>query len=159
LSRDVSTTFRQAAMAQETGECPLLLLTIDHDSLDLPIRVVNNHASITSRGETYLACAFKFTLPDDQDGQKPAAKLIVDNVDREIVNAVRSLASPPTITAEIVLADTPNVVEAGFYDFELKNVQYDAFEVSGDLSIENFFSDSFPYDTYNSSTYPGVFLG
>jgi hypothetical protein len=157
VSRETSTRFRAAAYAQETGECPLLLLTISHADLDEPIRVVHNGEDIVSRGNTYLAAAFEFVIPDEKESQPPAARLAICNVDRRIVQAIRGLATPPKITAEIVLADTPNTVEALYEDLVLQNASYDVLIVEGTLGYEDFFAESFPGDTFTPGIFPGVF--
>ena len=58
MSRTLSQAARQAINAEATEQVFLLLLTIDHEDLAEPIRVVNNTETITSRGELYVAYPF-----------------------------------------------------------------------------------------------------
>ena len=155
--RDVSLTFRQAVNAEETGEAFLILITIDHADLAQPIRVSSDAVDTESRGETFHACPFDLSLPDDPDQGSAAARISIDNVDRDIVIALRSISTAPSVTMELVLASDPDTVEASFEDFELKHADYDALVVQGDLSIESFMSEPFPGDIFSPACFPGVF--
>jgi len=50
MPRSISSTAQAAINAQETDEIFLILLTISHDDLAEPIRVVSNNENITSNG-------------------------------------------------------------------------------------------------------------
>ena len=157
MPRTTSTTYRRAAFAQSTGECPLVLLTIDHADLETPIRVVHNGEDIVSRGNTFTATSFEFILPDDSEDKPPVSRLSICNVDRSIVNMIRSLTSTPTVLAEVVLASTPDVVEASFEDLEFKEVTYDPLIVEGALGYENYLMEPFPADKFTPAIFPGLF--
>src|SRR5579885_2175455 len=90
VSRALSLAARQAVNAQETGEVFLLLLTLDHDELAAPIRVVNNTVDIVSRGNTYIAYPFQLELPAEDADQISSVRLSIDNVDRTIVQSLRA---------------------------------------------------------------------
>lgn len=155
MSRDTSTTFRNAVMAQETGEVPLLLLTLDHADLSVPIRVVNNSKDIVSGGETFIAFPMEITLADDPEERMPQASISIDNVDRSIVTAVRTITSAPTITIELILASDPDTIEASYDNFTMKSISYDSLTVTGTLTIEDFTLEPFP----GGSMLPGNFAG
>lgn len=156
MARSLSTAARAAAFAQQTSEAILCLLTISGTGIPSPIRVVNNQLDIVSRGSTYLACAFTITLPDERDDAPPRVTLLIDNVDRAIVLAVRSLVEPPQVTLEVILASTPDTLEAGSFNFTLRNVDYSAETVSGELFFEDFLNEVFPADSFTPSTCPGL---
>ncbi|MFH1158065.1 MAG: DUF1833 family protein, partial [Pseudomonadota bacterium] len=93
MSRTVSSPTRQALYAAETGEAFLILLTLNHASLSAPIRVTSDGVETTSRGNVFAAFPFELVLPDDQDNVSPRARLVIDNIDRQIVQAVRTISS------------------------------------------------------------------
>ena len=157
MSRAVSSLTRQALFAAETGEAFLVLLTLDHPDLAVPIRVTNDAVTTTSRGDSFVVFPFDLVLPDDQDNRPPRAKLVIDNIDRQIVQAIRSLSSAPTVLIEIIRAAAPDTVEAQFVDFRLTNVSYDVQRVEGDLTIEDFTAEPFPAATFSPSWFPGLF--
>ncbi|MGH6879272.1 DUF1833 family protein [Hypericibacter sp.] len=152
-------SFARAAFAPETDEVFLQLLTIDHSSFSQPIRVVHNNEDVVSRGNLYTAYPFDITLPDD-DGQKPPEVTVrIDNVARDIVLAIRMIpaGAPPTITLEVIMASTPNTVEAGPYGFTLRDVTADAAAVEGQITFEDILNESFPADEYTPASHPGLF--
>lgn len=157
MSRSITPETQAALFAPETDETFLMLLTIDHPALSQPLRVCNDGVDVTSRGEVFTAFPFSLSLPDDEDGRPPRARLAIDNVDRQIVQAVRSLVSSPTVFIEIIRAAAPDVVEARFEDFRFTNISYDSNLVEGDLTIEDFTTEPYPAASFTPSLFPGLF--
>ncbi len=137
MSRSLSEAAIASQNAQETGEAWLVLLEIDHDDLADPIRVVNNHQNITSNGNLFVGFPFEIELPGEDPDQPLRARLRIDNVDRTIVETVRTISSPPTVTARVVLASQPNTVEVEFSGMTLREASYDAATVEADLVFED----------------------
>lgn len=157
MSRNISETTRAALYAPQTEEVFLVLLTIHHADMEGPLRVCNNTVNVTSRGEVYIAYPFELTLPDDEDNRPPRARLVIDNVDRQIVQTVRQLTSSPAVTIEIIRAAAPDVVEAQFQDFRFTNISYDSQVVEGDLTVEDFTAEPYPAASFSPSLFPGLF--
>jgi hypothetical protein len=152
-----SLSMKQAVNAQETSEAFLILITIDHDDLATPIRVTSDAVDTTSRSNLFIAFPFDIILPADDGETPPAARLTIDNVSREIGQAIRSISTPPSVTIEIVLSSDVDTVEASFPYFELTDVQYDDLTVSGALTIQNLSSEPYPAESFIPSTHPGLF--
>ncbi len=110
-----------------------------------------------SRGEVFVSYPFDLTLPDDDEARAPRARLVIDNVDRQIVATLRDLATSPVLTLEIVRAAAPDVVEAAFHDFRLRNVRYDSYVIEADLTIEDFTAEPYPAASFCPSLFPGIF--
>jgi hypothetical protein len=157
MPRSLSSAARQAIYAQQTDKVFLALLTISHSDLAGPIRVVNDLVNLTSRGDHYLAFPFQIVLPEERDDQLGQVQLSIDNVDRTIVEAVRTISSPASIRLEIVIADQPDTVEAGPFDFTLRNVEYDALTVTGTLMYEDILNEPVPADSFTPNFFPGLF--
>lgn len=157
MSRDLTSLTRQAIYAAETGDAFLILLTIDHDDLEQPIRVTSDAVETESRGDTFTPFPFDLILPDDLDDRSPRARLVIDNIDRQIVMAVRNLSSSPNVLIEIVRAADADTVEAQFVDFKLTTVAYDVHKVEGNLTIEDFTAEPFPAAVFSPSLFPGLF--
>lgn len=158
MARDLSTAAVKAVLAQQTDEVFVFLLQVDHPSFVAPIRVCNNNEDVTSGGFEFLRFPFEITLPDDSESAPPAVKLRIANADREIVNAVRSISGEPaTVTLSIVMASSPNTIEAGPLVFKLRDVEYNASEVTGTLKFEDILNEPYPADTYSPTRYPSLF--
>jgi hypothetical protein len=153
----VSTAFKTSAFAADTADVWLVLLTISHASISPSVRVVNNTEAITSNGNEFIAFPFDLALPDSREDAPPRARLTIDNVSREIAQAIRSITSPPTVTIEIIRASAPDTIEASFPDFKLRNVTWDVGKVSGDLTVEDFTSEPYPAGIFSPASFPGLF--
>lgn len=151
-----TTTAIEAANAEWTDKVWLCLLEIQHPNLASPFRIVNNTEDVVSNGNTYLKAAFSLTLPDDID-EAPSVNVEIDNVDRLIVDIARSVSSPATVLLTVVLADTPNSVEAGPFEMRLVRVGYDKMKVTGSLIYEDVLNEQFPSRTFNPARYPGLY--
>jgi hypothetical protein len=157
MARTLSTLARQAVFAQETKEVFLLLLTLDQATLPDPIRVANNTRDIVSGGETFVGYPFAITLPDEREDSIPQMTLRIDNVNRSIVQALRSITSSPTIQLDVVLADSPDTLEASFVGFTLRRASYDAVIVEGALTLEDVLNQGFPKLAFTPSITPALF--
>jgi hypothetical protein len=157
VSRTVSSTFKAAFFGQSTSEVALVLLEIVHTDLPATICLVNNTADVTSNGTTYTAFPFKINVPcDDEDGVIPKVQLEICNVDRSIVEAIRTIDSPPTIRAALILASDPDTVEAGWWEFTLRDTTYTAEAVTGTLTYEDILNDGFPSGSFTPEEFTAL---
>jgi len=157
MSRSVSSTLKQAVFAQETNQIFLILLVIDHTDLASPIRVVNRYSNIESNGETYIGYPFEIDLPEDTSDNIPEVNLTIDNIDRQIVDAIRTCSGPPTATLSIILASAPNTVEYGPIDMTIRSTQYNAMTVTATISPDSVLNEPYPGDLYSPQNFPGLF--
>lgn len=166
-SSGVGTSLAQVVASRHIGKAFILLLTIEHDDLTVPIRVADDALltlstgvpGVISRSVEFVQLPFRFTLPNQESDSPPRAKIVVDNVSREITAALANISSPPTLMLEIVLSDFPDVVEISLADFKLETVSYDALTIEGDLTIEQFESEPWPKGSFLPSGFPGLFRG
>ncbi len=155
--RPLSLAALNAINAQETGEVFCFLLTLSHSSFTAPIRICSGGIDITSRLNLYTFCPFEISLPPETDEAPPSVVLSVDNVDRSLIAAVRGVSDAIGIRLEVVLASSPDTVEAGPFDFLLRDVLYDALVISGTLRYEQILDEPYPADDFTPSRTPGVF--
>jgi len=151
----ITDDLKQDAWSQESN-LPLILLTIDHAQLDAPIRVVNNKVNVTSGGNEFIAFPFQITLPDSSEDAPPFSKLSIDNVSREIGQAIREISTPPSLMIQVVRQETLDVVEAEFVGMYMVNVSYDALQVSADLLFEDLTRESYPSYTFSPASFKGI---
>lgn len=154
--RALSPAALQSAFAQETEEVWLVLLTMTHASLPDSLRFVSNFASVTSRGQVYIAFPFEIEFPDQDADNSGEARVTIDNVDRQIVQTIRDISSPPEVTLEVVMASSPDVVEAQFTGMVLRNVEYDAARVRGTLRFEDIMTEPVSVQM-TPARFPGLF--
>jgi hypothetical protein len=155
MPRSLSNTALASLQAQQTGEVWLVLLTITNPGA-ATIRVVNNTEDVVSRGATFQAFPFEIELPGEDPDSPSSARLRIDNVDKRIVEAVRSIVSPPLITIEVVLASQPDTVEIAYSNLTMRSVEYDAESVRGELTFESIYSEPVTL-TITPNRFPGLF--
>jgi len=155
--RTLSTILQRAIYAESTTEVVLVLLAISHPNLVTPIRVVNNLEPVTSQGYTWAAFPFELSLPSEADDQIPVMALKIDAVDRQIITAVRNLQGAPDVTIDIIVASQPDIVEASFSGFKLRNVTYDNLTVEGELRLEEILNEPSSQHSFTPQWFPGLF--
>jgi hypothetical protein len=157
MARTTSNTLRTAVNAEETSEIFLILLEISHASISPTLRFVNNYTNITSGGNEYIAYPFTITIPSELEDSVPRVSLTIDNIDRSIMDEVRSLTSAPDVSISVILASGPDTIEAGPFETKLRNVDYDANSITGDLQAEDILNEPYPGVFFNPMNFPGLF--
>ncbi len=148
---------RESSFPQETADVWLVLITIEHSALSIPIRVVNNHESVISAGEEFVGFPFKMTLPSSLEDAPPSGRLVIDNVSQDIVQNIRQINSPASVTIQVIDASTLDIIQFNFPDFQLRDVKANVIQVTGDLTLENFVNEPYPAGTFSPSAFPGLF--
>lgn len=157
MSRSTSATLRRAVYAPETDEVFLLLLTIDEASLPDPIRAVHNHENVTSRGDVFAAAYFEAELPAQRAEHVETVRITVGNVERTMIEAIRSAVGRPEVTLEVILASDPDTVEAGPFQFSLERAEYDALTISGEMAFDDVSRQRYPAHTVTTWNFPDAF--
>lgn len=160
MPRPLSSALKIAMHAQQTGEALLAITQISHASiLNGPLRLVNDLQDFVSDGVTYTALPFQITLPSAGEEGRPSVRLVVDNVDRSMVAAIRGIppGSTPTVQIDLVLASQPDVIELSFPSLSLRNVDYDQFVIEGTLALDEDDREPIPFMSFTPQLFPGLF--
>ena len=151
----ISDELKQEAWQSESN-LPLVLLEISHASLAESIKLANNKVNVTSGVDEYIGFPFEIILPDSKADSPPTAKIRIDNVSREIGQAIRLISTPPSVTISIVRQETLDVIEMQFDGMFLTNVSYDAMSVEADLQFEDLTREPYPAYTFSPANYRGI---
>lgn len=156
--REVSATALQAMLAQETAEVFIALLRIEHADLAAPVLLAYNTEPVVRTDGTYLPYPFKINLPVQSDEEVPDVTLTVDNTDLEVNDKIRTLVGKPDVTFMVVLASSPDTVEAGPFALKLANALGNAETITGTLGQEDdIFSQLVPGQQYLPTSSRGLF--
>lgn len=149
----------QAIFSRSTDEVFIVLMKITSAQPGFEtIRLAKDQfGTIVSNGETYIGMPFEASMLSDQDENLPESVISIQNVDREIVNMVRTLTSAPTITITVVLASSPNVIERGPFSLKLRDVNWNAIVVTGKIKLEDILNEPFPGESMTPDLFPGMF--
>jgi hypothetical protein len=153
--RNLSAAALESIHADRTDRVWLTLLEIGGAGMAAPVRLVANPVNVVSRGYTYIGFPFRLDLPR-QSGEGRAARVEIDNTDREIVRLLRELDDAPSALIEIVLAEQPDTVELSLAGLKLRNVEWTAQSVTGDLVFEDVLAEP-ACDTMTPNRFAGMF--
>lgn len=161
MARDLTDEALRAIYGEQTSKVYVQLLTISHPDLVPPFRACDNREAVTQfAGQpeevTFAPYAFKAVWPEDHATRRPALRIVIDNVDREIVQTLRTLATPPDIDIQLVRADDPDTVDARLPKFRLVEAEYDVIAVQGHLRRRAFGQDPWPFQRYTPASHPGI---
>lgn len=170
MSRTLTADFMRAAYSSETGLCPIVLMTITHESLSEPIRVSTDPTQrlsstsdsevvygTISNGDEYIFFPVSVTLPSEIEDGAGNMRLEIDNIKRALVPFIRNLSSPPLLQTDIVTSDDPDVVVASWFDYLMTDITINDTTISAELQLDLFFTEPFPAGTFGSSEFPGLF--
>jgi hypothetical protein len=157
LTRALSARAKRAALAHETDDAFLILLTITDPDSNEVVRLVNNNEDVTSRGEVFSACAFIFTFPSDDDDAPKGVTIQIDNVDQRLIDMLRSIVVPISFLVEVVIAQTPSIVEMQLPDLKMVQVQWDSNVVEATLQSDDPLNQQYPSHIYEPRTFAGCF--
>lgn len=149
----------QAVLASATAKTFLECLTIEHSEMDT-IQIVNDSVNLERESGTFVAFPFSVSAATQSQDRPPAIDITGDAVDQRIVVALRQLAGSrerATIRYEIVLADTPDLVEFGPVNFEFDGLSGNAVtQITIRASfLRGALNDAFPAKQFTPSNVAG----
>jgi hypothetical protein len=172
MPRNVTLSVRKELEAQFSPEANLIFLTISHALLAQPIRVVNDTKNFSYAGNTFTGFPFDIQIYSD-DEQPPKAQLVIQNIDSQIGDSVRTLTTPPRLKLEMCstldfnINVDPRVELSGgspptavMYSFDkafLTNVKVDFLSVSADIVGWDYLQRVWPGVRATQSLFPGLF--
>lgn len=156
----LSQTALQQILAERSGAVLADLLTVDHEDFSEPERFVRDMKDLDYGGVTYTAAAFDIAYPEDtEDNKNPRAKLQIDNVDRRLVEQIRTVSGSPSFTLETVLRMPDDSVEQVIAPrtYDSAEFSYDQTVVEGNLGFEDILNMPATKDRFTPSSASGLF--
>jgi hypothetical protein len=149
---------RREIIKDETAAVFLYLLKLEAEGIE-PMYFVDNTEPVISGGNTYVPCAFKCVLPEqNDDGTSKPCRVEIDNVDRRIAEIVEETVSTPvTLTVSVVMAQNPDVIESGPLRFILRNISVSKDTVQAELYDFYLYDRNLPGLRYSPRDFPGLF--
>jgi hypothetical protein len=169
MNREIPESVQRNLEQTSSPDALIWFLTITHDNLSEPIRVVSDVFDYIVGGETFTGLIFDVKVISDTD-QTPYSELRVQNVDRRIGQALREAQGRAKVeaiaysTADFDLTKDPRE-EAGtpaevyaFRHFELSDVEVNAAEVTGRIMLADYTQEPWPSLRATADICPGLFV-
>ncbi len=175
MSQLISLNARLMQDADSSGEIQVVLIEITHADLDAPVRLSTDNTERVSeppdiaygtrsswRGadplnDPYLWIIASTVLPGDQEDAPAAASLVLENVDASIITLLRSFTEPADVAMAVVLASSPDVIEAEFGGMQIISMDADAGAITLSISRELVEDEPFPSGRMSYARFPGLF--
>lgn len=160
----------QAMFSPDASDTLAVLLTISGAGMTT-VRVADNYTQriaglttddevvygIPSRGNNYIFIPFSISLPTEETEAAPRCQISINDVTRYLIPTIRTATTALNVTIELVLTETPDVVEASFGGFLMSGISYNANTITADLNVESLAIEPFPAHTFTPSYFPGLF--
>lgn len=166
MPRLVSLNFRQVADAQQTDVVPITLMTITHPTLDGPIRISADPTVRVSsdpltfgtwhQGNLYQFVLLSALLPDDTKDTPARTRIIIENVDVDLVSVLRAVRGTANMEIRLVLSNALDTVDDIYKDMLLSHIEGDADKLSADISREYLGAFNWPFNRMSSGRFPGL---
>lgn len=166
----LSAALQEAYAAVDVKGDILDTLEFDHPTLPEPLRFVRG-TRVRDLYETvalpvpgnpaalFIVVDFSFTRPSQEEGGTTKAKLRVDNVSRQLQEALRAAINadqPFSVVYRAYSTLDPNNPE--IYDgLRMGNVSVSPLSATGDLFYEEIEMKAFPGQTYNLAEFPALY--
>jgi len=154
---NVSEAMVRAAFARHP-EPLAVLVTLEADGLDAPLRFSSDQDGTVSRGLPYRHFPFNFTGGGASNEEVTrGVSLEIGNTDGRIAEAVRAATGTPIATIETVRVAAPDVVELAIEEAPVSDVEIDNPKVTANLLPRDFRSEPACQANYNRKRTPGLF--
>lgn len=157
MARTLPIPAMQAALAQTTNEVFISLIEINHEDLQQPIYMCDDSQDTVSNGNTYISFPFTFTLPNDESEQEPQVKLVLPNVDRRMIEMIRSISGGPTVKMSVVTASDPDDLAFGPVLLKATSAPYTAETIQLSLNFDAYSGEPLPHLTQSPQYFPSMF--
>lgn len=150
---------RKAVYNQNCSKVFCNILSIEHPSLDSPLRYIDNTQGVTSGDMVYEPRGFDFT-PPSPDSEDDSATIAIDDVDRVLSKAFQTMERGCAETSvSMIRFDEPDVVIDGPYRYKV--IGFTKSSASGQVRLS--LSRLAPLDAnasrakYTASEFPGLY--
>ncbi|MET1410698.1 hypothetical protein ABVF61_00420 [Roseibium sp. HPY-6] len=171
--RRVSLNRRLLQEEHSTKEIEVALFHIEHEELSEPVRLSTDNADrltddpltygtrSTFNGANPVSEPFQFVLvsadlPSDLEEAPAEAAITLENVTKGIADVLQMINSQATVDIALVLASSPDLIEAEFRGLKLVRAEGDASEITLFLSRQPIEEESFPSVRMTKQRFPGL---
>ncbi|EPX82105.1 hypothetical protein Salmuc_02473 [Salipiger mucosus DSM 16094] len=164
---------RTAHDAPISDELEIALFQVEHPDLAEPVRLSTDPTQristdplrygtrsswngVDPTAEPYWFVLVSAELPGDQEDAPAAASLVLENVSNDIAATLRSVTTRATVHMAVVLAGSPDLVEAEYRGLVMVGAEGDAGEVVISITRQPIEEEPFPMMRMTKDRFPGL---
>ncbi|MDI6026712.1 DUF1833 family protein [Corticibacterium sp. UT-5YL-CI-8] len=172
MSRFISFNRRKDQDAVAGVEIEVVLVKIEHPDIDEPIRVSSDStkrlsiepleyctwsswAQDGSIDEPYKFVMMGVTVPDESEDVPSQGNLVLQMLDSRIGEVLTSTIEQATVHMAIVLASSPDLVEAEWLNLKLTSAESDDGVVQLNFDMDDILEEPWPSDRTTKERFPG----
>lgn len=158
---------RASMYAERTGNYPIGLFDFSHPDMVGITRVCTSGVTrisdspyilgLTSNGEDYIYVPMSVQLPDDVEGRASNAKIMIENVSRDMLTFVRTVTTPGLCDISIVMSDDLDTIVRAYPTLDLRSAGWNSELITFELGLDAMDTEPIPSDSFNPATFPGLF--
>jgi len=162
----VSNAFREAMFSENTKHWVAVLLELSHPLYAGTLRVTTAGTRLSEfplkygllhNSVEYLYVPMEFQLPPDIEGSAHNARLVIENVSRDLLIFVRSIEAGGKCTIKLISSININFVERQFPQLDIKAATWNAETITVEMGLDALDAEPIPADTFNPSGFPALF--
>lgn len=113
-------------------------------------------SSVSGQIKTYQPSSFKMSLGEDKSDTKGEVTANFDPGDFRLITKLREVEKRPQINLWLILSSTPNIIEQGPMNFEVKDFTSNKTVVSVKLEVEPILDEPIPAQKFTPQLFPGL---
>ncbi len=156
--RTFSDNATTSLLQRVTSELWLVFLTMKIDQYTHYL-VAGSMDPVISNGQQFEPYAFDIVLPSESIDSIDQVSLVIDNVDRSLMDGLRAASDPLEFTIQIALLSQPDVIELELNNLFAQQIEFDAQTISATLILDDIWNQKFPGvgEQYDSVQFPRLF--
>lgn len=157
--RTLSSTAKTELNKRAGGDCWLWIVELSHASMTT-LRYTENTQNVSFGGYTYTPMPMALQLPDDTGDGLPNGSLVIDNVNKEVYNAIVGLTGV-VCKIGLVLGNQQGTTElagGSLVQYKVTGYHADATTLMLALSLDMPYDEPFPGDCFSPDHFPKLFI-
>lgn len=151
-----SLEFTRELLRERSGVVPVFLLTLEAPGFPVA-RLARAPYRVISRGLRFEKSWFGIEFADEKSDELGEYKVMIGNVDRRMVETIRSITEPVPATLEMVTNRDFDRLEMRPIRVEALSKRITPTKIEIPLGRDSVHKETVPHGTYNPRDDPGVF--
>jgi hypothetical protein len=108
------------------------------------------------QGDNYLFVWMSAAVPGEEEDSSPGTKIVLEDVEHQVGDLLRSFSTPATITLTLISAAAPDIIIRQWIDLRTIQAQGDAERCTVEISREPFNGEPSPLGRFTKGYFPGM---